>query len=129
MKRGKRRPRPPALQGVFANGVQVFRFYPDGTVLDVLVKPAPGPESGAAVAHWLRRDEVIRGVHAARYERRGVDVSFTTRSHLKDEDIAVRGTWADGRLTLGQVGCGWKTEPRTYVRLDTPVYGRGAVPR
>ncbi|MGX1882628.1 hypothetical protein [Streptomyces sp. NPDC055287] len=120
MKRSRRGPRHPAPHGIFAAGVQVFRLYPDGTVLDVLVKPAPGHADGAAVARWLRREEVVPGVHTARYERQGAAISFTTRSHVRNEDIAVRGTWADGRLTLGMAGSCWKTAPRTFIRLDQP---------
>ncbi|MFC4562816.1 hypothetical protein ACFO4E_13195 [Nocardiopsis mangrovi] len=110
--------RVPALVGIFAEGVQVFRFYADGTVLDVLVEPAPGPRSGAVIARWLRREAPGPGVHSARYEQRGRDIAFTTRGHVGRGDIAVRGTWVDGRLTLSRAGEGWAVGPRLYTRLD-----------
>ncbi|MEU2259367.1 hypothetical protein ABZ557_03620 [Streptomyces sp. NPDC019645] len=44
--------------------MQVFRFYPDGTVLDVLVRPAPRTENAATIATWLRRELRARTRHA-----------------------------------------------------------------
>ncbi|WP_049557855.1 hypothetical protein [Nonomuraea sp. SBT364] len=80
--------------------MQVFRFYPDGVVLDVLVKPAPGPAEGRLVETWLRRDPLLGGVHLARYELSGGVVTFTARGHLRDEAVEVRGRWSGGRLVL-----------------------------
>jgi hypothetical protein len=97
--------------------VQVFRFYPDGTVLDVLVRPAPAPGDARALAHWLRRESPRPGVHPARYTLRGSRLAFTTRGHLRDEEITVHGTWAAGRLTLSATGPGWGTGPRPFTRL------------
>ncbi|MEI5006857.1 hypothetical protein RB196_05555 [Streptomyces sp. PmtA] len=78
--------------------MQVFRFHPDGTVLGVLVRPAPRPENAATIATWLRREPPTPGVHPARYEQHGERVAFTTRGRLRDEEIEVRGTWSEGRL-------------------------------
>ncbi|NUK87835.1 hypothetical protein [Streptomyces lunaelactis] len=39
----RHRERSSSLSGIFAAHLQVFRFYRDGTVLDVLVRPAPQP--------------------------------------------------------------------------------------
>ncbi|MEU9393830.1 hypothetical protein AB0D86_28010 [Streptomyces sp. NPDC048324] len=113
---GSRRAAP--LCGIFASDLQVFRFYEDGTVLDVLVRPAPRPEDAAALARWLRRETPLSGVHTARFEQRGARIAFTTYGHLRPEEIAVRGTWSYGRLTLGLKGVGWKIEPQLFSRLD-----------
>ncbi|MER7212492.1 hypothetical protein ABT340_36015 [Streptosporangium sp. NPDC000239] len=96
--RKARAPRRPAE--IHAAGEQVFRFFPDGVVLDVLVKPAPGPEEGRAIATWLNRDVPLGGVHVARYDLRDGVVSFTTRSHFLDGAVEARGTWRGGRLVL-----------------------------
>jgi hypothetical protein len=88
------------LSGIYAADVQVFRFYPDGTVLDVLVKPPPGSEYGEAIAGWLRRENPPRGVYVSTYALKGHAVSFTSRSHFRDGPVQVQGTWANHRLTL-----------------------------
>lgn len=113
---GSRRAAP--LSGIFASDLQVFRFYEDGTVLDVLVRPAPRPEDAEALARWLRREKPLSGVHTAHFEQRGARIAFTTRGHLRPEEIKVRGTWSHGRLTLGLTGVGWKIEPQLFSRLD-----------
>ncbi|SDN58161.1 hypothetical protein [Streptomyces wuyuanensis] len=69
MSRRNRHRGPVPLSGIFSADVQVFRFYRDGTVLDVLVRPAPRPENAAANATWLRREVPIPGVRTARYEQ------------------------------------------------------------
>ncbi|MFF4747311.1 hypothetical protein QRN89_20155 [Streptomyces chengbuensis] len=117
MTRRNRRQRPVRLSGIFSADVQVFRFYPDGTVLDVLVRPAPRPENAATIATWLRRELPTPGVHTARYEQHGERVAFT-RGHLRDEEIEVRGTWSEGRLALGLAGRGRGLAPRRFARLD-----------
>ncbi|MDQ1008027.1 hypothetical protein QFZ82_002512 [Streptomyces sp. V4I23] len=96
----------------------MFRFYPDGTVLDALVRPAPQPTSAAALEGWLRREDSKPGVYVARYVLDGEQVAFTTRGHYREEEIKVRGTWARGALTLGMVGRGWEIQPRRFSRLD-----------
>ncbi|MFG3309183.1 hypothetical protein [Streptomyces wuyuanensis] len=120
MSRRNRRRRPVPLSGIFSADVQVFRFHPDGTVLDVLVRPAPRPENAGAIATWLRREVRTPGVHTARYEQHGVHVAFTTRGHVRDEEIEVRGTWSKGQLTLGLARRGRETTPRRFARLDIP---------
>ncbi|MER6569009.1 hypothetical protein ABT288_23205 [Streptomyces sp. NPDC001093] len=106
------------MSGIFAADLQVFRFYEDGTVLDVLVRPAPRPEDAEALARWLRRETPISGVHTAHFEQRGARIAFTTRGHLRPEEIRVRGTWSHGRLTLGLAGSGWEIKPQHFSRLD-----------
>ncbi|MEV4332605.1 hypothetical protein AB0K02_19030 [Streptomyces sp. NPDC049597] len=118
MARRRQRRKAPPLNAIFAADTQVFRFYPDGTVLDVLVRPAPQPSSAETLAGWLRRDNVIPGVHVARYVLEGEQVTFTTRGRYRDEEITVRGTWVRGVLTLGQVGRGWEIPPRRFQRFD-----------
>ncbi|MER5319229.1 hypothetical protein [Streptosporangium roseum] len=88
--------------GIYAAEEQVFRFYPDGVVLDVLVKPAPGPAEGQAIATWLHRDAPapLNGIHLARYDFSEGFISFTTRSHFRDEAVVVRGRWSADRLIL-----------------------------
>ncbi|WP_336208565.1 hypothetical protein [Nonomuraea sp. LPB2021202275-12-8] len=112
-KAGRARP-----SGIYAAEEQVFRFYPDGVVLDVLVKPSPGPAEGQAVATWLHREaEPLGGVHLARYEISDGSISFTTRSHFRDESVEVRGSWSAGRLVLALREAGrWRTE-RDFPRI------------
>lgn len=88
------------LSGIFAADVQVFRFFPDCTVLDVLVKPAPGSEVGETIAGWLRKDAPIAGVHVSRYVIQRHNVSFTSRSHWGDWPVEVQGSWSGRSLTL-----------------------------
>ncbi len=127
----RRRPggRSARLSGIFAADEQVFRFHPDGTVLDVLIKPAPGPEDAALLAGWLRREAPVRGVHTAHYELRGPRLSFTSHSHLRDEDVEVVGTWARGQLSLALSGRGWTLLARPFVRIGdgraAPSAGQG----
>ncbi|MEV6107982.1 hypothetical protein AB0M28_25245 [Streptomyces sp. NPDC051940] len=126
---GQRRAGDGAPQGVFAAGIQVFRFYPDGVVLDVLVKPEPGREHGAQIAGWLRRESPPRGVHTARYELLDGVLTFRSPSHLRDgEVIECTGTWRGGELRLGFAGRGWKREPATYRLLWGPPGGPDADP-
>ncbi len=113
-----RRRRSTGLSGIFAADLQVFRFYRDGTVLDVLVRPAPGPRDAEDIARWLRREDPVAGVRTAHYEMQGRRVALTTRSHLRDEDVTVRGTWVNGSLSLSSTGPGWTTGPQDFVRLD-----------
>lgn len=96
-RRGHRKQNP---YGIFVADVQVFRLYPDGTLLDVLVKPAPGPSVGETIARWLRRDRVLGGVFTTRYKLVGKDISFTSRSHFSDSPVEVRGTWHADHLHL-----------------------------
>jgi hypothetical protein len=86
--------------GIFAADVQVFRFYPEGTVLDVLVKPAPGPAQGTLIASWLRRDNRLSGVHETRYRRVGRRISFSAQDHTNGGAVAVTGTYRGDELTL-----------------------------
>jgi hypothetical protein len=86
--------------GIFAADVQVFRFYPDGTVLDVLVKPAPRPAQGALIASWLRPDNRLRGVHETRYGRAGRRISFSTEDHVHGGSVEVTGTCHGDELIL-----------------------------
>ncbi|WP_180903353.1 hypothetical protein [Nonomuraea indica] len=96
-KRGQARP-----SGIYAAGEQVFRFYPDGVVLDVLVKPAPGPAEGQAIAAWFHREAPapLNGIYVARYDFSEGSISFTTRSHFRDETVDMHGSWSAGRLIL-----------------------------
>ncbi|GAA2439511.1 hypothetical protein [Streptomyces macrosporus] len=110
---------PAPVVGIYAAGRQVFRFHPDGVVLDALVRPAPSPRDGAAIAGWLRRDNPLSGVHTARYDQRGPTIAFTTRSHLREEEVGVCGTWSRGRLTLSLAGQGWSIPARPFIRLDS----------
>ncbi|MFI6797132.1 hypothetical protein [Streptosporangium canum] len=88
--------------GIYAAEEQVFRFYPDGVVLDVLVKPAPGPAEGQVIATWLHREAPapLNGIHLAHYDFSDGFISFTTRSHFRDETVGVRGRWSANRLIL-----------------------------
>ncbi|MEV4891676.1 hypothetical protein AB0K48_20060 [Nonomuraea sp. NPDC055795] len=88
------------LDGIYAGDEQVFRFYPDGLVLDVLVRPAPTPRSGALIATWLRREDPPAGVNTARYTRDGGAYTFETGSHLRDEQVVVRVTKAKDHLVV-----------------------------
>lgn len=95
------------LRGIFAADVRVFRFYPDGTVLAVLVKPAPGPEDAARIAEWLRPEDPPAGVAVAQYTLRGTRVAFTVPGRGREgEAVAVTGTWKRGALTLDMTGGG-----------------------
>ncbi|WP_326819655.1 hypothetical protein [Streptosporangium sp. NBC_01756] len=102
-KRGRARP-----FGIYAAEEQVFRFYPDGVVLDVLVKPAPRPAEGQAIAAWLHRkaSAPLSGVYLAHYEFSEGFISFTTRSHFRDEAIDVCGRWSVDRLILDRRDAG-----------------------
>lgn len=114
---GRRRPRP-GLSGIFAAGPQVLRFYPDGLVLDVLVRPAPGPAAGGLIESWLRRENPPPGVHEARFELRSGRVAFTTPSHFRaDGTRTFRGTWRGGRLTLDTAGDGRRESAVVFTRL------------
>ncbi|MBA8949415.1 hypothetical protein ACFQU9_28580 [Actinomadura namibiensis] len=89
-----------APQGIFAADVRVFRLYPDGTVLDVLVKPAPGPAEAALIATWLVPDPLPAGVHATRYTRDGRHIGFSTRDRIHGTDVEVTGTYRGDALLL-----------------------------
>jgi hypothetical protein len=95
--KNRRRARP---SGIYAADVQVFRFYPDGLVLDVLVKPAPNASIGPAIERWLRRESPPSGVHTARYTMSAHQISFTTPSHFGRGNVEVSGTWRADRLIL-----------------------------
>ncbi|MEU6711844.1 hypothetical protein ABZ897_10255 [Nonomuraea sp. NPDC046802] len=116
MARQRDRSRP---SGIYAAGLQVFRFYPDGVVLDVLVKPSPGPDEGQAVAAWLHRDAPtpLNGVHVARYTLFEGVISFTTRSHFHNGVVDVRGSWSRGRLTLDLRDAGRVQSGLRFVRI------------
>ena len=86
--------------GIFAADVQVFRFYPDGTVLDVLVKPAPGPADGALIASWLRADNPLNGVHRTTYRRTARRISFVAEDHVHGGTVEVTGTCRGDELVL-----------------------------
>jgi hypothetical protein len=86
--------------GIFAADVQVFRFYPDGTVLDVLVKPAPGLAEGPQIASWLRRENRLAGVHETRYRRIARRISFSAEDHVHGGSVEVSGTCRGDELTL-----------------------------
>jgi hypothetical protein len=118
VKSSKRARKQAGLSGIFAADVQVFRFYPDGTLLDVLIKPAPGPSQGEVIERWLRPESPPRGVHTTSYKLDGRRVSFTTRGHLKDEKITALGTWVKGVLTLDLTGQGWQRKGVQFTRLD-----------
>lgn len=98
--RARNRARP--LSGVFAADTQVFRFYPDGTVLDVLVRPAPGHSDGETIARWLRRDNPLRGVHAVPDEQYGKHHARTPagRGHHRPRHLVARPP----RLEPGRTG-------------------------
>ncbi len=106
------------IEGIFAADVQVFRFYPDGTVLDVLVKPAPGPDQAAAIERWLRPDTAPRGTHSSTYTLRGKQLSFTTRGHFDDARVTVQGTWRQDELVLDMAGGGRTLKALRFRRLD-----------
>ncbi|MFC4007888.1 hypothetical protein ACFOY2_11680 [Nonomuraea purpurea] len=112
--RGRSRP-----SGIYAAGPQVFRFYPDGVVLDVLVKPPPGPDEGQAVAAWLHRDAPapLNGVHVARYDFSEGAISFTTRSHFHNGVIDLRGSWRRDYLTLDLRDAGRVQPGLRFVRI------------
>ncbi|GAA3890987.1 hypothetical protein [Streptomyces sedi] len=107
--------------GIFAADVRVFRLYRDGTVLDVLVKPAPGPEQAAALARWLRPDNPMRGVHRSTYTLRGRRLSFATRGHLDGGIVTVDGIWNGDALLLDITGGGRTERARRFRRIDTGV--------
>jgi hypothetical protein len=116
------------LSGIYAADVQVFRFYPDGLVLDVLVKPAPDASQGPAIARWLRRESLLSGVHAARYAVSAHRISFTTPGHLGRGEVETSGTWRGGRLVLGARQDGRVTPPRQF-RLIWPAHAGRLPPR
>lgn len=111
--------RPARLSGIYASDVQVFRFYPDGLVLDVLVKPAPDASHGPAIARWLRRESSLAGVHAARYVACGGRISFITPGHLGEGGVEMSGTWRAGRLVL-RARNGGRAAPERSFRLIWP---------
>lgn len=86
--------------GIYTADVRVFRFYPEGTVLDVLVKPAPGPAQGALIATWLRPDNPLGGVHETRYRLAGGRISFSTEDRVHGGVVTVTGTCHGGELIL-----------------------------
>lgn len=86
--------------GIFAADVQVFRFFPNGIVLDVLVKPAPGPEHGALIASWLRPDTRNSAVHKTRYDRVGHRISLLTEDHFRGGVVEVSGSCSRDELIL-----------------------------
>ncbi|MEV6218587.1 hypothetical protein [Nocardia sp. NPDC051833] len=87
--------------GIFAADVQVFRFYPDGTALDVLIKPAPTSADGPEIETWLRRESPVDGVHVTQYTRSaGNRLAFTSTSHLYNCIVEVDGIWSGRRMTL-----------------------------
>jgi hypothetical protein len=118
MARSRRGRSGPGLEGIFAADVQVFRFYPDGTVLDVLVKPPPSPRDAVAVDRWLRPGDAPRGVHTTRYTRHGHRIAFTTRDHLSGAPVPVRGTWSKGNLRLTLTRAGRRGAETLFRRLD-----------
>ncbi|MBB5075496.1 hypothetical protein [Nonomuraea endophytica] len=103
------------LDGIYAGEEQVFRFYPDGLVLDVLVRPAATPQSGALIATWLRREDPPASVHTARYTRDGGAYTFETRGHLRDEQVVVQVTKAKDHLVVDRRDGG---RPRRNLRFD-----------
>jgi hypothetical protein len=105
--------------GIYAAGEQVFRFYTDGTVLDVRVRPAPQPDDAEAIAHWLRRENPLQGMYMARYEQHGARIAFTTLSHLSGDEVKVEGTWVNSRLTLRSTGPGWDTGAQDFIHLHS----------
>ncbi|SOD60686.1 hypothetical protein SAMN06297387_102216 [Streptomyces zhaozhouensis] len=105
--------------GIFVADVRVLRLYPDGTVLDVLVKPAPGPGQAAAIARWLRPDNPMRGVHRGTYSLRGKRLSFTTRGHLHDGPVTVNGMWRGDELLLDITDGGRTVKARRFRRIDS----------
>ncbi|MGH3392877.1 MAG: hypothetical protein ACRDOO_28755 [Actinomadura sp.] len=86
--------------GIYTADVHVLRFYPEGAVLDVLVKPAPGPAQGALIASWLRSGNPLRGVHETRYRLAGRRISFSTEDHVHGGVVEVTGTCHDSELIL-----------------------------
>ncbi|KAB8161835.1 hypothetical protein FH609_020120 [Streptomyces sp. 3MP-14] len=112
------RGRLPRVEGIFASDIQVFRFFADGTVLDVLVKPAPGPDQAAAIEGWLRPGTAQRGVHRSTYAVSGGRLSFTTRSHVNEARITVQGVWRGGQLVLDLTGGGRVEKARRFQRID-----------
>lgn len=95
---GRSRPGP---SGIFAADIQVFRFYPDGVVLDVLIKPAPTSANVSLIETWLRRESVLAGVHVTQYTlSTGNRVAFTSASHLYNCMVEVDGVWSGRHMTL-----------------------------
>ncbi|MGW4498809.1 hypothetical protein ACWENR_09335 [Micromonospora sp. NPDC004336] len=114
------KPRRARLSGIYASDIQVFRFYPDGLALDVLVKPAPDATHGPAIARWLRRESPLSGVHAVRYAVSADRISLTTPGHFGAGDVEVSGTWRGGRLVL-RARHGGRAAPDRLFRLIWPV--------
>lgn len=114
--------------GIFAADVQVFRFYPEGTVLDVLVKPPPGPDSGALIASWLRRDSPVRGVHETTYQRVGRRISFSTVDHVHGGVVEVTGGCHGDELILDLRSPGRARRHLRFQRIWPPAGTSGAAP-
>ncbi|HWD80693.1 MAG TPA: hypothetical protein VG497_17490 [Kribbella sp.] len=85
-------------RGIYSAGEQVFRFAPDGVVLDVLVKPAPTAGQGPQLASWLRPG--LSGVHETTYVRTGRRISFSTVDHFTGAPVAVTGSCHGDELVL-----------------------------
>ncbi|WP_157248839.1 hypothetical protein [Nonomuraea typhae] len=105
------------LSGIYACDLQVFRFYPDGLALDVLVRPAPGPEQGPLIATWLRREAPPQGVHPARYTLAGGVYTFETRGHLRDEPVIVQVTKRRDHLLVDRRDGGRLQSDLRFVRI------------
>ncbi|MFE4459483.1 hypothetical protein ACFROC_19180 [Nocardia tengchongensis] len=89
------------LSGIYAADVRVFRFYPDGAVLDALIKPAPTSADVPVIETWLRRESVPAGVHITRYTlSAGNRVAFTSASHFDNCMVEVDGVWSGRHMTL-----------------------------
>ncbi|MFI6502213.1 hypothetical protein [Nonomuraea typhae] len=105
------------LSGIYACDIQVFRFYPDGLALDVLVQPAPGPGQGPLIATWLRREEPPTGVRTARYTLSSGVYTFETRGHLRDEPVIVQVTKRKDQLLVDRRDGGRLRSNLRFVRI------------
>ncbi|WP_157101931.1 hypothetical protein [Nocardia caishijiensis] len=98
VRRGRSSRRP---SGIFAADVHVFRFYPDGTVLDVLIKSVPTSADAAVIETWLRKESVVAGVHLTHYTLTTDNcLTFTSTSHFRNCIVEVDGVWSAKRMTL-----------------------------
>lgn len=77
--------------------------------------PARGRRGSREVA--ATRNAHLRRSHGTLRTARGV-YCVHHPGHFRSEEIRVRGTWSNGRLTLGLAGSGWEIKPQRFSRLD-----------
>lgn len=69
------------VDGIYYNSEQFFRFYKDGTFLDVLIK---GAGDRKLVAGWLKKENPPSGVIKGRFTCKNNVIAFSTPGHFGD---------------------------------------------